>query len=180
MAQITSPAPGSSLTTTTATFAWSAGTNVTQYWLSVGTTLNGSQIWGGSTGSARSQTVSSIPIDAGTIYVRLESLRDGIWLSSYATYTGGGIAHFTSPAPGSAITTSTATFTWSPGTGVTQYWLSVGTSLNGSQLFGGGTGTVTSQTVAGIPTDGRPIYARIESYKNGSWRSSSATYNTSP
>jgi hypothetical protein len=203
IAQVTSPAPGSSITTSTVTFSWSSGTGVSEYWLSVGYSTNGSQLWGGSVGTARSQTVSGIPTDGRAIYVRLESLKNGSWQSSYATYNtgatppptatptpgptsaptatptpGSDIAVFVSPAPGSNLTSSTVTFQWSPGTGVSEYWLSIGTTQGGSQLFGGSTGTATSRTVSGIPIDGRTIYARIQSFKNGAWPASSATYGT--
>ena len=168
----------------------------------LGTTPDGSQLWGGSTGTATSRTISGLPTDGRTVYARIQSYKGGVWPASYATYaTGGGgtptatptpsaspaptptpsdIAQIVSPAPGSHLGSSTVTFTWSAGTGVSEYWLSVGTSLNGSQLWGGSTGTSRSVTVGGLPTDGRTVYVRIQSHKNGAWPASYATYSTGP
>ena len=163
-----------------------------EYWLSIGNTLNGNQLGGGSTGMATSRTISGLPTDGRTIYARIESLRGGVWSASYATYTTSppgtptptpvptGIAQFTSPAPGSTLSSSTVTFTWSPGTGISEYWLSIGTTLNGNQLGGGSTGMATSRTISGLPTGGRTIYARIESLRGGVWYSSYATYTAGP
>jgi glucose/arabinose dehydrogenase len=202
IAQMTSPTPGSTLTSSTVTFSWSAGTGVSQYWLSVGTTPGGSQLWGGSTGMARSQTVTGIPIDGRTIYTRVQSFTGGAWPASDATYaTAGGvtptptptptatpggtptpsdIAQITSPTSGTRLTSSTATFSWSPGTGVSEYWLSVGTTLDGSQVWGGSTGMATSRTISGLPTDGRTVYVRIQSHRDGAWPASYASYPTGP
>jgi subtilisin family serine protease len=226
IAELTSPVPGSAITTPTVTFAWSSGVGVAEYWLSIGTTLGGSQLWGGSAGTATSRTISGVPTDGRTIYARIQSFQNGVWQSSYATYNTGAtpaptatptatpvstatptgvpsttptptptpvatstpaptatpsdIAQVTSPAPGSRLTSSTATFSWSAGTGVSEYWLSVGTTQDGSQLWGGSTGTARSQTISGLPTDGRTVYVRIQSNKNGAWPASYATYTTGP
>jgi hypothetical protein len=118
-------------------------------------------------------------------------LRGGVWQASYATYSTGAatptptpapsdIAQITSPAPGSRLAASTVTFTWSAGTGVSEYWLSVGNTQDGSQLWGGSTGMARSMTVSNLPTDGRTVYVRVQSRKNGVWPASYATYTTGP
>jgi len=135
--------------------------------------------------------VSGIPIDGRTIYARIQSLQGGIWLTSSATYSTAtatptptplpsDIAQITSPAPGTRLTSSTVTFTWSAGTGVAEYWLIVGTTQDGSQLYGGSTGLSRSVTVSNLPRDGRTVYVRIQSRKNGVWPASYATYTTGP
>ena len=51
-AQITGPQPGSTLISSTVTFSWNTGSGVTQYWLDVGTTLGGTQIYSQSQGAS--------------------------------------------------------------------------------------------------------------------------------
>jgi hypothetical protein len=74
-----------------------------------------------------------------------------------------------SPAPGSTLGSSSATFGWSTGTGVTQYWLTVGSSVAGQDLYSQSQGTSLSHTVSGLPTDGRALYVRLYFLINGAW-----------
>ena len=55
-AQITSPPPGSTLTSSTVTFIWNSGTGVSEYWLSIGATPGGNQIYEQSQGTNLSVT----------------------------------------------------------------------------------------------------------------------------
>ena len=101
---LTAPVPQSTLAGASATFNWSAGTGVTQYWLTVsGTSLGGTDLYNQSTGTARSASVSGLPTDGRTIYVRLWYLVGGSWLYSDYLYTASGAAQrpqMTAPAPG--------------------------------------------------------------------------------
>ena len=67
----------------------------------------------------------------------------------------------TSPVPGSILPGSTVTFTWNAGASNTQYWLYVGTSPGGTQIWNENQGANLTRTVIGIPTDGmhdpRPV-----------------------
>jgi len=86
-AQMLSPTPGSSgsngstFTSSTVTFSWSAGISVTEYLVDVGNSLGASDIYGASQGLNHSHTVSNIPTDGRTIYVRLLSKINGVWQS---------------------------------------------------------------------------------------------------
>jgi hypothetical protein len=61
----------------------------------------------------------------------------------------------TSPAPGSVLPGSSATFAWSSGTGVTAYTLMLGTTGAGSSdIYSSGSTTATSATVNNLPTGG--------------------------
>jgi hypothetical protein len=87
-AQMLSPTPGSSgsngstFTSSTVTFSWSAGVSVTEYLLDVGNSLGATDIYGASQGLKHSHTVSNIiPTDGRTIYVRLLSKINGVWQS---------------------------------------------------------------------------------------------------
>ncbi len=68
-----------------------------------------------------------------------------------------------SPSPGSTFSSSSATFTWSPGS-ASVYLLLVGSSQNGSDIYNSGQVTVLSKTVSNIPTDGRSIYVTLGSH----------------
>jgi len=80
-----SPAPGAILSGTLANFSWNAVGGATEYQLSVGTTVGGTNVFAGTT-AGTSQSVSSIPCtDAGaTIYVQLAAEVNG----SFQTATG--------------------------------------------------------------------------------------------
>ena len=175
-AVMSSPTPGSTLGSS-ATFAWTTGSNVTEYYLYVGSTGAGSvDIYYGSQGASTSRTVTGLP-SSGTIYVRLWSLVGGSW--QYIDYTylagGGGKAVMITPLQGWAVGSPT-NFHWTPGTNVTQYWLAVGTGGAGSgDIYYASNGTSTSRAVTGIPTSGT-VYVRLWSLIAGSWQSNDYTY----
>ena len=73
------------------------------------------------------------------------------------------------PAPGSHLSSSTVTFTWTAGAGAVQYWLSVGTTPGGTQIYDASQGTDLSRTVSGLPTDGRAVHARLWSLLGTEW-----------
>jgi serine protease len=75
----------------------------------------------------------------------------------------------TSPAPGSTLPGSSVTFAWTAGSGVTEYWLHVGSTPGGSDLYNRTQGSTLSGTVTGLPTDGRPLYVRLWSLI-GAWQ----------
>jgi hypothetical protein len=81
-----------------------------------------------------------------------------------------------SPPPGSTFSSSSVTFTWSAGS-ATAYFLFVGSSPNGADIYNSGQVTVLSKTVNNIPTDGRTIYVTLGSRVNGSWTTNSYTYS---
>src|SRR4029450_12688983 len=70
-------------------------------------------------------------------------------------------AQMTSPPPGSTFTSSTVTFTWSAGIGVSAYWLEVGTTPGGNQIYPGSQTTSSSQTVSGLPANGSSAEVRV-------------------
>ena len=81
-----------------------------------------------------------------------------------------------SPPPGSTFSSSSVTFNWSAGS-ATAYFLLVGSSLHGADLYNSGTVHVLSAAVNNkIPTDGRTIYVTLGSQVNGSWTYVNYTY----
>jgi hypothetical protein len=88
-------------------------------------------------------------------------------------------AQLTAPTPGSTFTTSSVLFQWSAGAGVSAYRLSVGTALGGTTLFDLNVGTLRSQTVTGLPTNGSTIYVRLWSLIGTAWRFADYTFTAS-
>jgi hypothetical protein len=169
-ATMISPTPGSGLTSTTTTFTWSPGTGVSQYWLSVGTTPGGGQVYYASTGTNRSVTVSGLPNLGGLVYVRLWSRIGTAW--SFIDYTYTSVDHrarLILPAPGGTLPGSSALFRWTPGSGVTDRWLYVGTTPGAANIYNAQQLSATERLITGLPTTGITLYTRLWSFLNGSW-----------
>ena len=86
---MTSPTPGSTFGSSTVTFSWSAG-SATAYWLYLGTSPGAMDLYNSGSISVRSQTVSNIPTDGRTIYVRLWSRIGNAWKFIDYTYQASG------------------------------------------------------------------------------------------
>jgi hypothetical protein len=182
-AQLTNPAPGSLLSASTVQFQWSGGAAISQYWLYVGTTTGGKELYGQNLGANISATVSGLPANGNTIYVRLWFLVSDLWDYRDYAYTattaiaisGGAAARLTSPPPGSMLTGSTATFQWAGGT-PSQYWLTIGTTAGGSQLYNQNQGMNFGVNVAGLPANGTTLYVRLSFLVGGTWQWKDYTY----
>ena len=179
---ITAPTPGSNLTGSTVTFTWAAGTNATAYWIDAGSTVGGNQYYqSGNLGNVLTKTISGLPTNGTTVYVTLYSLISGNWQSNPYTYTAYNLAGqdgvLTAPTPGSTLTSSTATFTWTAGAGASAYWLDAGSTPGGSQYYqSGNLGNVLTTTVSTLPTDGSTIYVTLYSLIGSTWSGNSYTY----
>jgi RHS repeat-associated protein/uncharacterized repeat protein (TIGR01451 family) len=94
LATMVTPVPGSTLTGSSITFGWTRASWATQYYLSVGTAGAGSNdIFSAATSSNTSQTVTGLPVNAATVYVRLSACAATCLLNDYtyiAYYSGGG------------------------------------------------------------------------------------------
>ncbi len=178
-AQITSQVNGSALSGATTTFSWSGGIGVSGYALWVGSTPGAHDIYAGDEKTDLSKTLT-LPTDGRTIYVQLWSLISGEWKQSntYSYTTTDTRAVMTSPANGSILPSSSTTFNWSAGSGVTEYALWVGSTPGGYDLYSGDEKTNLTKTLA-LPTDGRPIYVQLWSLMNGTWQPSKTVYTAS-
>src|SRR5262249_22065027 len=148
---MTTPPPGSALSGTAVTFGWSAGSSVSQYWLQVGTTPGGHDLYTQSAGTNLSAIVNGLAGDRSTLDVRLWWLLGSSCLFNANDYTatGGARPMLTTPAPESALTGNSVTFGWTAGRGVSQYWLWVGTTAGGHDLYTQSAGTNLSAMVNG-------------------------------
>ena len=72
------------------TFIWTAGSGATAYWLDIGSTPEGNDIYqSGNLGSALTTTVYSLPANNSPIYVTLWSLVGGQWFYNEYNYISG-------------------------------------------------------------------------------------------
>src|SRR5438552_14518807 len=109
-AQISTPVGGSTFSSSSVTFSWTAG-GATNYVLLVGSSLYGHDIYSSGPTSVLSATVNNIPIDGRTIYVTLASNVSGSWTSNNYTYAAA--TSLVTPTP-TATPTPAATPTPTP------------------------------------------------------------------
>ncbi|MCC6419218.1 MAG: hypothetical protein IT429_13365, partial [Gemmataceae bacterium] len=175
-AEMTSPASGSALTSSSATFQWAAGAG-TQFGLWIGSTGPGSRDLAAVAPAATSYTATGLPADGRTLNVRLWSLVGTVWQSQDYTYTAFNPtpATMTSPVNGATLASSTVAFQWAAGAG-TQFGLWIGSSGAGSSNLLTTGGTSTSYTASGLPTDGRVLYVRLWSLVGSAWQYRDYTY----
>ena len=113
-AAITSPVPGSTLTSASTTFTWSAGTGgVTGYFLHVGSTPGAGDLVNIGVGTSTSATVT-LPTNGATIYVQLETHFGGTIFENNNTYT-----EYTKVAPTVTVTPSSSSITTTQALSVT-------------------------------------------------------------
>ena len=178
--QITTPPPGSTLSGTTQVFEWTPGTGVAQYWLYVGSTQGGADLYDQDRGTSLTATVTGLPSDGRTLYARLWWLRGGEWEFADFTYiakTSGTVnPQITQPVPGSTLPGPSQVFQWSAGTSISQYWLYVGSSQGGADLYDQDRGTNLSASVSGLPTDGRTLHVRLWWLRGASWEFADFTF----
>ena len=171
---IISPANGSTLPGSTVTFQWSAGGAISQYWLYASKVAPGSgDLDSIDAGAQTSLTLTNLPFDGNTIYVRLSSLVGANWRYADYSFTAAGlpVAAMIGPADGSTLPGSTVTFQWSAGVGVSEYWLYVSNAAQGGQdAYSGSQGSNTSKTLTSLPTGGGTIYIRLWSKIGATWK----------
>lgn len=182
MPKITNPMSGATLTDDKLTFEWSAeGTPVAQWWLYVGSSLAGRDIYdSGSLGTQLFETVTGLPMDGRTIFVRLWYRTGGRWQfvdTQYIAFTAG-TPNITSPEAGSILGGSIVTFEWTAnGRHVSQWWLYVGSSQGSYNIYDSGSlGTRLFGTVTGLPVDGRPVFVRLWYRTGGTWKYTDTSY----
>jgi hypothetical protein len=185
-AQMTTPAPSSTLTSPTVTLQWTGGNRVSQYWLTLGTTgVGANNLYTWNQGTNLNATVTGLPANGSTVYVRLWSLIGSDWLFNDYTYTATSTtsgqtnvpAQMTTPAPGSTLAATTVQFQWNGGSGVTQYYLTIGTTgVGANNVYTRTQGTNLNATVTGLPANGSTVYVRLWSLIGSNWLFNDYTY----
>ncbi len=183
--QIVSPTPGSLLPGATVAFSWIPnGLTITKWWLYLGGSQGSLDLAdSGSLGTQLSHTVTGLPTDGRTIWVRLWYQTSTGWKSmdrqyTAATQSGGTIPEIISPTTDSQFAGSTVVFRWrSNGLPVTKWWLHVGGSKGELDLADSGSlGGELSYTATGLPTDGRAIWVRLWYQTLAGWQSVDRLY----
>ena len=175
--EVVDPTPGTTLSGPSATFTWTSdGAPVTSWILRVGTSKSGSNLFysGVLTANVSTATVTNLPTDSRTLYVRLQYAINGTWYFTDHEYTAADLTpELLTPTEGTIVTGADVPFTWtSNGAAINGWILRVGTSFSGSNLFYSGSlsaGTL-SITATNLPTDGRTLYVRLQYLVNGLWK----------
>jgi uncharacterized protein (TIGR03437 family) len=175
-AVLVNPAPGATLAGRTVPFSWSAAPSAAGYRLDIGRTLGGFE-YGSAFTANTSALFTNLPCDGSTVYARLWSRVDQYGNPrdyQYRACSNAGPV-ITNPSPGSALASSSTTFTWTAVTSADSYRLSLGTILGGNDL-GLVTTTTTSATINNIPRD-QIVYARIEAHTSSFSTPNDFAYN---
>lgn len=177
---LSAPADNTTFTSNAVTFTWSVVPGADQYWLDVGDFIGQGDLFGSATAGTSFNV--GVPCDGRPLYAQLWTHTGGAWKNPgrYQFKAWGVCGALTTPAPWSTLAGTTVTFGWTAGTGVTAYWLDVGTSVGQGNIFGGNVGTGLSKTVSGIPANGAPIYVQLWSLIGGNWYLNRYTYTAFP
>ena len=186
-ASIATPADGATLAGATQAFSWNAAAGATLYQLWIGSTPGAYDVGyyppAGTTGT--SLTVSGLPTDGRTLYVRLHSAIGGAWQFRDFTFKAAGSgavagpAAITSPAAGSVLGGASQLFEWNAAIGATFYQLWLGSTPGGYDLGYSPASSATSATMNGLPTDGRTVHARLYSSIGGAYQFRDFTFTAS-
>ena len=184
---LTTPTPGSILTGSTVTFDWTAGSpGPYSYWMDIGSSAGGNNYYSsGNLGNVTTTTVYTLPTNGSTVYVTLYTLIGGVWTGTTYTYTAlnetSGLAAMKTPVPGTTLSGTTATFTWSSDTNATAYWVDIGSTAGGNNVYSSGNlGTALTTTVYTLPANGTKIYVSLYSLVGGQWVNNPFTYTSDP
>jgi trimeric autotransporter adhesin len=183
-ATITSPANGSTLSSSSVTFQWTTGISAARYQLSISRSQGGADLYNQDQGSNLSATVPGLPVNGGILWVRLWTLISGAWQYGDYSYTacsgscGGSspAAVITSPSPSTTLTSSSVTFQWTTGTGAARYQLSISRAQGGADLYNQDQASNLSATVTGLPTSGGTLWVRLWTLISGAWQYNDYTY----
>jgi fibronectin type III domain protein/HYDIN/CFA65/VesB family protein len=139
-ASLTTPIPGTTLSSSSVQFQWTAGVNVTSYRLSAGTTFGGTNLFDQSGLTSVSATITGLPTNGVRVYVRLWSLIGGMWRFSDYNYTATTVCTFSlNPTSASVgVGGSSGTFTVTAPDGCSRSAVS---NANWITITGGASGT---------------------------------------
>ena len=177
--QFLQPSDGSTLSDSSETFTWSANsTKVDKWWLYVGTSVGARDIANsGDLGLNTEYDVIGMPVDGSTVHARLWYYDATRWYYIDSSYTAAtrdvevNTPAMVGPANNSELAGASVNFEWQDNnTSVIYWWLYLGTTQGGKDLYDSGRSVraQTSVTVNELPVDGSDIYARLW------WRTSTA------
>jgi len=189
-ARIVEPSAGSTLSGSTQTFTWTINSaEVERVWLYVGSTIGGRDLANsGDLGKATEYDVIGMPVDGSDIHARLWFYTGSRWFYVDSRYTAANLdidvsrPTIESPVNNSELPGASVTFEWkSNNTPVNFWWLYVGTTRGGTDIYDSGRSlrAQTSVTLNNLPVDGSDVYARLwfRTAANG-WGYTDTVYQT--
>ena len=87
------------------------------------------------------------------------------------------VARLITPRPGARLPGNAMRFLWR-GSAAGEYWLAVGVTPGGAEIFNRHVGRNTMVTVAGLPADGRTVYAQLWTRAGAGWDLSAAAFES--
>lgn len=181
---ITSPVPGTTITTSSVRFSWTPKNNlVTEFWLYVGTTSGGREILdSGSLGTATSLEVTNLPSNGAPIYATLNYRIDGVWRQRIHTYTNARLPRMVSPATGTTLAGPNQRFVWDANGVTANAWsITLGTAAGANNIYDSGTllSSIREVPNARITSNGQDVFARLWWLTGFNWNFVDFTFKTS-
>jgi serine protease len=157
-------------------FTWS-NVGAASYYLCVGTTPGGQEIYGANTGTGTSVAVNGIPTDGTPVYTRVYSEFGSpiSWFYSYSANNYNTAVPVMLTPTNHARLAKPATFTWQD-IGADYYWLYLGSSAGGAQYYNVDQGTNLAATVPGLPSDNSTVYVRLWARFGTKWSYADYSY----
>jgi serine protease len=155
---------------------------VSESGVSVGSSVGASNLYASGNLATTTASVTGLPSNGSTVYVRLQSQINGVWQFTDYTYTAVSPtkAAITSPAPNSVLAGTSVNFTWGGGFQVSQYVVYAGTTPGGFDVVNSGTlASSASSFAATIPATGANVYVTLWSFVSGAWQNNAYVYTAS-
>jgi hypothetical protein len=173
-ATMLTPANNTTLTGISQTFTWTnAGAANYQIW--AGSTPGGYEYASPGILTATTATLSGLPANGSTVYIRLWSLFGSTWSYRDYTYTAVNPAAMLTPANHAMLSGTTQTFTWT-NAGAGKYQILIGTTPGASNIGASAQITAISATMTGLPSNGSTLYVRLLSQFGSTWSYNDYSY----
>jgi len=178
---LTFPRANSTLEGAIQTFRWSFDRlPIEDSWIYVGSSVGQFDHGRRNTRTDTSSTLSGMPTDRSTVYVRLYYKTGGLWLSvdePFQASASASLPTIEAPPPTRQLSSSSQTFRWNfRGYEVSASWLYLGDVVGGSNYYAIETRTNTSASVELLPTDEGTLFARLYYKIGNSWFFTDETY----
>lgn len=175
-AAITSPADGSTLSGSSVAFSWSAGSGALEHFLYAGSSQGANNYYGASQGASLGRTISGLPTNGSTVYIRLWTRFSSGWQytdysyrAATATDSASAKASLSSPTPGSFLPALNAAFSWTQASGGLEYFLYIGTSQGSNNRYGQSQGTNASVTIGQLSAYSGTAWIRLWTRTASGW-----------
>ncbi|MCA9407129.1 MAG: right-handed parallel beta-helix repeat-containing protein [Candidatus Omnitrophica bacterium] len=175
-AELIRPATGAVINSNPVQFEWNSGAGVGEYFLKIGTVSGSGNILQESMKKSQSKSVE-IPLNVSKIYVQLLSRINGTFhtrsyeflIDTTVDVDPADAAEMLSPKPETMIDQTSVTFEWSSGSGVSEYFLTVGTKSGLGDVYEQSQGLNRSVTINNLPLVNLELYVRLWSKIKNEW-----------